>query len=340
MCLYPKLILNKKYLPTKKNGYNPPQLTDLRLKYVPVGCGNCIECKKQKSQEWRVRLQEELKSEPIQAYFVTLTFAPEELDKLCKECKLSECNAVAGKAVRRMLERYRKKYKKSFKHWLITELGHEGTERIHLHGIVWITDPNDTKGERLSASTLESLWQYGGVYVGEFCNAKTINYVIKYMLKVDTEHKNFKQQIFCSAGLGKGYLKTAAQRNIYNGEDTKETIVLNNGQRVNLPIYYRNHIYTEEQREKLWLQKIEEHTIYVMGTPIRNIHTEKGRKLYEHVLKVAQQNNIDLGYGDNTDAWKASDYNITLRMLNKEKKYLAVTAHKADTGGGLSHEIT
>ena len=32
MCLYPKLIRNKKYLPTKKNNYNPPKMVDGQLK--------------------------------------------------------------------------------------------------------------------------------------------------------------------------------------------------------------------------------------------------------------------------------------------------------------------
>ena len=36
-----------------------------------------------------------------------------------------------------MLERVRKLTGKSVKHWFITELGHEKTERLHLHGIVW-----------------------------------------------------------------------------------------------------------------------------------------------------------------------------------------------------------
>ena len=41
------------------------------------------------------------------------------------------------KAIRLCLERIRKHTGKSVKHWFITELGHNGTERIHLHGIVW-----------------------------------------------------------------------------------------------------------------------------------------------------------------------------------------------------------
>ena len=51
MCLYPKLIKNRKYMPNKKNGGNVPEVQDDRVLYVPVGCGNCIECKRQKKRE-------------------------------------------------------------------------------------------------------------------------------------------------------------------------------------------------------------------------------------------------------------------------------------------------
>ena len=41
-------------------------------------------------------------------------------------------DGIATLAVRRFLERWRKKYKKSVKHWFVTELGGKFTERIHL----------------------------------------------------------------------------------------------------------------------------------------------------------------------------------------------------------------
>ena len=43
MCLYPKLILNKRYCPTKKNGGIVPPCPDNRLKYVTAACGQCYE---------------------------------------------------------------------------------------------------------------------------------------------------------------------------------------------------------------------------------------------------------------------------------------------------------
>ena len=50
MCLYPKLIPNKRYLPTKKNGGIPPICPDERLHYVTAACGDCYECRKQKQR--------------------------------------------------------------------------------------------------------------------------------------------------------------------------------------------------------------------------------------------------------------------------------------------------
>ena len=52
---------------------------------------------------------------------ITLTFSNEELDKLIQETGIQESNAVATIAVRRFLERWRKKYKKSVKHFLIPQ---------------------------------------------------------------------------------------------------------------------------------------------------------------------------------------------------------------------------
>ena len=81
MCLYPKLIDNPKYKSTKKNGGNIPPITDQRVKKVPIGCGNCIECRKRKSREWQTRLLEDIRHNK-NAYFITLTFSEEKLAEI------------------------------------------------------------------------------------------------------------------------------------------------------------------------------------------------------------------------------------------------------------------
>lgn len=314
MCLFPRLIINRKYTGTKKNGGNAPELIDERVRYVSVGCGNCMECRKQKANEWRTRLYEEIQHHKYN-YFVTLTFAPEQLEKLCKTYKLNECNAIAGKAVRLFLERVRKEKKTSLKHWLITELGQHNTERIHLHGIIFNDMP-------ITNEWLQEKWQYGESDTGKYCNGRTINYIVKYVTKVDTTHKNFKAQIFCSKGIGSQYINDFAKRkHQYKGTETKEYYTLPDGRKIGLPIYYRNKLFTEEEREKLWINRIELDTRYVNGIKICNVMggSDKNYKYFLNVLETAQETNKKIGYGDDSNEWKKENYNITLRMLNKKK---------------------
>ena len=89
MCLYPKLIPNKRYLPTKKNGGVPPICPDERLRYVTAACGDCYECRKQKQRQWIVRMSEENRQTP-NAYFLTLTIDDKSYKQLKQKYKLKD----------------------------------------------------------------------------------------------------------------------------------------------------------------------------------------------------------------------------------------------------------
>ena len=115
MCLYPKLIKNRKYIANKKNGGNIPPISDLRVLMVPVGCGKCIECKKQKSREWSIRLQEEIRHDN-KAIFVTLTFEDKWYQEISKKYSIKGDNNIATIAMRLWLERIRKKTKRMKKY--------------------------------------------------------------------------------------------------------------------------------------------------------------------------------------------------------------------------------
>ena len=111
-------------------------------RYAPIGCGVCIECRNQKARNWKLRLLEDIK-EHKNGKFVTLTFSTKGLKKCYSECKKAQeangydiDNHIVTWAVRHFLERWRWQYKKSLRHWLITELGDGQTEHVHLHGIV------------------------------------------------------------------------------------------------------------------------------------------------------------------------------------------------------------
>ena len=140
--------------------------------------------------------------------------------------------------IRRFLERWRKKHKRSVKHWFITELGHQGTENIHIHGFIWANERDD----------INIIWKYGFTYVGtkeKRVSNRAVNYMIKYITKTDLKNANYKPKILCSKGIGKGYLeKPEAKKNEFNEINTKETYTNEKGFKIALPIYYRNKLYT------------------------------------------------------------------------------------------------
>ena len=312
MCLYPKLINNRKYQSNKKNGGVIPPVSDKRVLVVPVGCGKCMECRKQKARNWQVRLQEEIKHNK-NGKFVTLTFSNESIAEISKDIKgidgYNLDNEIATKAVRRFLERWRKKYKKSVKHWLVTELGGNGTENIHLHGVIWTNE---------SAEEINKIWKYGFTWVGDkknggYVNEKTINYIVKYVNKIDEKHKEYNSKILTSAGIGKGYIERIdSKKNMYNGKETKETYTTRQGIKIALPIYYRNKIYTEEEKEKLWLNKLDEEIRWVNG---EKVDISKGEEEYYKLLKWHRAKNKRLGYGDDSKNWEQKRYENSRRNL-------------------------
>lgn len=320
MCLYPSLVLNPKYKPNKKNGGKIPPVLDKRVLYVPIQCGNCMECKKRKSRDWQVRLQEDIKHN-TNAKFITFTFNDESINKLIKQCKLEDIhgyaldNAIATKAVHLWRERYRKKYGKSPRHWLVTELGHNGTENIHLHGIIWTNE---------SLKSVAELWGYGYVWIGKgeaktnYVNGKTVNYIVKYISKCDEKHPNYEAKTLTSPGIGKKYTENEinTNKNKYTETDTDETYRTESGHKIALPIYWRNKLYTEEEREKLWLNKLDKGYRYIGGLKIKASDTKEILKALNH---YRQENKI-LGYGTNKIDWDQKKYEEALRELKYEER--------------------
>lgn len=298
MCLYPKLIKNKKYISNKKNGGIIPAVLDKRVLVVPVGCGKCMECRKQKSRSWQVRLQEEIKNDKT-GNFVTLTISSEKYKELDEEIKnltgYNRENAIAKLAIRRFLENWRSKFKKSVKHWLITELGGNGTENVHIHGIIWTKEKEEIKKK----------WIYGYSDTGQYINEKSVNYMVKYMTKIDKKHKEYIPVICTSAGIGKNYIEKNKEKHKYKKNETREDYKTRTGLKLNLPIYYRNKIYTEEEKEKLWLEKLDKNTRYINGI---EIDISENENKYYKVLEIERKKNKKLGYGDDEVNWERRRY--------------------------------
>ena len=128
-------------------------------------------------------------------------------------------------------------------------------------------------------------------------NEQTINYITKYVTKIDEKHKYYKSIILTSPGIGKQYMQRPdADRNKYNGTKTKQTYKNRQGFELALPKYYRNQIYSESERENLWREMLDKEERYVMG---RKIDVSKNEKEYIAVREEARELNRRSGYGTN-----------------------------------------
>ena len=323
MCLYPKLVKNRKYCATKKNGGVIPKHTDDRVLMIPVGCGKCMECMKQKANGWRTRLLEEVRNDNT-GKFVTLSFSDESLNRLGKDKNIKylegyeQDNAIAKKALRKFLETWRKKTGKSVKHWCVTELGGNYTERIHIHGILFTNDIQLIKEKWQERTVKGKKVGFGNVWIGDYVNESTIHYIVKYLHKVDVKHKEYKSIVLTSAGIGKKYLdRNDSKRNAFNGDKTIQTYKTKEGKTIGIPKYYRNKLYTEEEREELWLQLLDEQVRWVDGV---KIDVSQDTTDYEKVRNEARKKNKRLGFGNDEKDWDKIRYENSQRKLGQRIK--------------------
>lgn len=334
MCLYPKLIYNRKYTKTKKNGGIIPPVYDRRVLAVPVGCQRCLECRKQKATQWQVRLTEEIRRNKA-GKFVTLTFGEKELIGLENECNeftgYEKDNAVAALAIRRFLERWRKKYKTSVRHWLVTELGQTNTERLHIHGIIWTEK---------TMEEIEERWQYGFMWKStkekNYVNGATVGYVVKYIMKADEKHRNYIPRIFTSSGIGRGYEKSRDAREInkFNEAETDEGYRTQKGHKIAMPIYYRNKIYNDDQREKLWLHRMDRNERWICGEKVKADDDEA----YYKLLKYHRKRNKQLGYGGDVKTWNKLQYENERRGLLGEERRKAAALRPIEDSATLRQD--
>lgn len=288
---------NPKYKPNKKNKGKPPEATDERVKLVPIACGKCMKCQKNKAREWQIRLTEELKER--NGLFITLTFTEKDLIKL-ENIALGINPALEGyrldtATAHLAFNRFRLRYLKEIGHrprgYFITELGHENTERLHFHGILF---------DNIGKEELGKIWKYGRVDIGEYCNERSIGYVTKYLYKKDERHSEYETPYWTSPGLGAGWLKSKSAELQKKQGIKGDYYRFRDGVKTSMPIYYRNKLYSDEEREELWIEKLNKEETWVDGHRY-DLSTEEGYTSWNLGLKEGAKWSETLGFRPHID---------------------------------------
>lgn len=208
-----------------------------------------------------------------------------------------------------------------------------------MHGIVW--PPNKTpEGKTISKrwlyAEIESMWKFGHIWPREpkdrestYVNEKTVAYTVKYVSKKDIKHKHYKSLILTSNGIGHNYTKTHdSKKNKFNEEDTKDTYRTTTGHKISLPIYWRNKIYTEDEREKLWIHKLNKNERWVGGEKIKADDTVSYESLVTHYRRLSKQ----LGYGNDEKNYEQEEYERNRREI-MQKTRIAKGKRAINTNG-------
>ena len=112
---------------------------------------------------------------------------------------------------------------------------------------------------------------------------------------------------------GGGYVnRVDAKNNKFKGVKTDESYRLRNGHKVALPMYYRNKIYTDDEREDLWIMKLDENKRYVCG---EYIDISNGLNDYWKALDWYRRINKSLGYGMSWKNWERFEYENARRDM-------------------------
>lgn len=222
-----------------------------------VPCGKCPKCKSRLVSNWAFRLMQEEKH-CLQAFWCTLTYGPDQLDR-SPNGYLTFARSRKDKArhvqlffkrLRQNQNRWYKKQKtpkqlrKKIKYFLVAEYGSEG-ERPHFHAHIFNAAPD----------CIRAAWTHGYVYFGTVTYASCI-YTMKYVMKpgkVPYHKRDDRVPEFrlMSKGLGANYLTPAMVKFHRDDIEDRAYITLDGGQRVGMPRYYLNKIYSSLERERI-----------------------------------------------------------------------------------------
>jgi len=236
--------------------YNPP-LDDGkggRIYSFPADCGKCIKCLTKRKAQWSFRLTEE-KRKSFSAYFVTLTYEDKYLVygdngptvnkndhfEFIKKLKGNEkCNKERDYISQEELDRKVRGIQETGKlsYYGISEYG-DRMGRPHWHYLLFnVRD----------IANITNAWPYGLIQIDGDVNVNNIDYVLKYMIKHESDKKPEREKELCfmSKGLGLSALNDEQIR--YIQAPDANMLINSRGKRIALPRYYRKKYCSGEVR--------------------------------------------------------------------------------------------
>lgn len=215
-----------------------------RRDFVP--CGKCNFCLEVKRAEWSFRLNQEYRIAKS-AKFLTLTYdddhAPLNADSMLPQLYLRDVQLFT----KRLRKLQASESTDRLRYYTVGEYG-DRTMRPHYHSIMFNMTNSVT-------SELPNIWKLGHIYVGTV-TPQSIHYVTKYVINRHNDYTGREPPFSIMStrpGLGSNYLDTHKQYHLANKRNFTKT----NGQIARLPRYYKDKIFTAQDKAILAIGSIE-----------------------------------------------------------------------------------
>lgn len=210
----------------------------------PVPCGKCPACIKRRVSSWSFRLMQEFKVS-TSSHFITLTYATEHVP-ITKNGFMQ----LSKRDLQLFFKRLRKSQspgEKSIKYYACGEYGGR-TNRPHYHVILFNAD----------ISKIQKAWNLGNVHYGIVTEA-ACGYTLKYISKKSKipMHRNDDRQPefpLMSKGMGLNYINEKTINWHLADLQNRMYLTIEDGKKVAMPRYYKQKIYSDEQRKAIAYQ--------------------------------------------------------------------------------------
>lgn len=281
---------------------NPIKIIVNKEEYT-VKCGKCDTCKKEKAQDWAIKLINESKYHK-KACFVTLTFDNKILlDKNSKAYKMG-ANASfifninnSKEYFKKFIKRLRKYYKDTrITYYHVGEYG-EKTHRPHHHIILYGVDFGEDRKEaeisksgkpQFASQILTDLWACGRCRLQDI-NSNNIIYIAQYSLKKFKNNKLNKQYKTIMSFSNRSKMNCKWVRRNYN-EIKKGYIEDLDGKKYRVPESYKKNL--RESKEEKYQEAIYQYENVIMESisNISNADLIKRQKIKEKIREIRNKN--------------------------------------------------
>lgn len=202
-----------------------------------VPCGKCGACRHNRRSEWSFRLKQEAR-DSLTAIFCTFTYRDDNLP-FTEDGEVTLRKKDWQDFMKRLRWRQSQITHVKVRYYAVGEYG-TNTSRPHYHSLLFNVDKRLFKH-------LDEIWSHGHCHV-DIVNDNTIHYCTKYHVNYEKKGEDREDEFSVMSlkpAIGYIYLKKNAKFHKESGN----FFVYNNGFKQKLPRYYKNKIFTDQERQ-------------------------------------------------------------------------------------------